>query len=312
MNELNIQFIDNSDAISMELSVLPVDISIEISFSEGIQGAQGPKGEDGASLTFNDGSSSSIDVGGLDAGTDVGGLNVLDVLDMIINPELFQTEIIGPSSLVNLPGCEHIMEAGSSVDIYIEKSFSRGKIFPVYESDSQFRSGEQTHEILSGTITSNGQYTIMLGENKCELSHDYSAGVQPKGSRGSDNPDYNPLPAGRTQKSIFYINGVMPIYSNSLSISSQSKTLVAVGSDIEINYSVAETESIKHVIKIPYSWGVPSKSYQWDETASRWKPLDSSIFIDNLSFEYIDNNIQYRVYTNSGDKVGARKLKFTI
>ena len=304
--------IDNisQDNLSLDLNISTHELPIEITFAEGIQGQKGDKGDSGESLTFQDDTKTEVTVGGLMSGSDIGGLNTLEVLDKILNPELFQTSVTNPSASMTIEGYQELMPVGATLEIIPAYQFNPGMIYPKYETSSADRSIGLSAYIKTGA-SHTGNHTIVLGANVWTVVAQYLGGPRPLGSRSTPNPDYQALPNGSTNPFSLTITGVHPVYANKDSIASDSQVLVRPATAIEIIYSVAETDSYVHHIRIPVSWGTARNVYQFADNANAWRRLLDNVFINTSTTEVI-GGVQYKTYTNSGVKVGARKLKFTI
>lgn len=311
MNNLDVTISNlSTENIELDLTLSPIELSTTITFAEGLPGAKGDKGDSGESLVFEDDTETAVTVGGLVSGSDIGGLNTLEVLDKILNPELFQTSVTNPSASMTIDGYQELMPVGTTLEVIPAYQFNPGAIYPKYETSSADRSLGLSTYIKTGA-SHTGIHTIVLGANVWTVVAQYLGGPRPLGSRSTPNPDYQALPNGSTNPFSLTITGVHPVYANKDSIATDSQMLVRPTTAIEITYSVAETDSYVHHVKIPASWGTASNAYQFDDNANAWKRLLDNVFINTATTEVI-GGVQYKTYTNSGVKVGARKLKFTI
>lgn len=150
---------------------------------------------------------------GIPAGTILTNKTPIEILDLMLYPELFPT--LNPPTLTSAITPSGTLEIGTLTNIVLNGTFDRGTINPQYQSTSPYRSGvltvyESSGAGLSGTNTSNSipnplvtDYTIVAGTQSWNLSASYGVGVQPKGSKGTNYQ--TALPAGTvnaTTKSI--------------------------------------------------------------------------------------------------------------
>jgi len=165
-----------------------------------------------------------VKVGGVEPGTVLTGKTANQILEEILVPELFG-ELTDASATATRTPTTSTYEVGVTIPtLTVNASFSRGLIDPQYESDSQFRSGLPNTYTYSGpsisttpkSITTTGDtesisnYVISLGTQNWGVTIAFDAGVQPKGSKGSD---FNsPLGAGTRSANTSVINGYYPVF----------------------------------------------------------------------------------------------------
>lgn len=213
-------------------------------------------------------------VGGVPIGYDLTGKTLSCIIQDIFVPELFPTTLTNPSTTTTLYSGATILannslwEIGCNIGIIaVCSSFSRGAITPQYCSVSPFRSGDANCYVFTGTDVAGSyvctgtsmscntlSYTILQGNNTWGTSTCYDAGVQPKGSKGSDY--CAPLLAGQTSTSNRTIIGAYPLFGTCV----DSTTLTCVhlcnmstANNVEI-ILVPEDGINKQKFEIPCAW----------------------------------------------------------
>lgn len=247
----------------------------------------------------------SIAVGGIPAGTVLTDKTTLEVIDMMLYPELFQqaSGIVAPSSEFEL-STTGLQEVGAELILSISHSFNRGSISPKYQSASEFRSGTLSDYTETG---SEGFYTVLPGVQSWTSKANYAAGVQPKGSKGTNHPSYGALPAGSTSTITRTITGVYPVYATTVNISVLTKqALLAHGAIVEVNL-VAETGGNKQTVRIPSAWNITTLK-QYNTLSGQWDSISLSTFTKSSAITL--NGTTYYDYTHNGSTIGARKLRF--
>lgn len=142
----------------------------------------------------------AITVGGIPAGTYLFGKNALEVIDLMLYPELFPA-LTAPTSTFSTTKAA-TLEVGTSLNIDLNAVFNQGSINPQYTATSDKRSGlpsmysytgsgliddvDHSNANLSDTFTV-PNYSILFGANAWNNSIAYLAGVQPKSSKGNDS-----------------------------------------------------------------------------------------------------------------------------
>ena len=276
---------------------------------------QPSKGGSGSS-TFT--GTASIDIGGVKVGDSWDSAPIEDVVNSIINPELFPTFINPTFSFVST--VNGFREVGSIADITFNVNFNRGSITPQYSAENNYRSGLPTAYNYSGpagsevkasnsltdTKTITG-YNIAIGNNTFSCSVDYSIGTQPKSSKGND---YNtPLPAGTLSAKSVTITGVYPVYSG---IGTLSKIpLQAHGTAIVANAPAdMDVNGNRFIIHYPNIWsGKTPIVQQENELSKAWDNQNMA------EYEITDINISgvpYKQVKYIGSGIGARKLKLVF
>ena len=273
-------------------------------------------GGSGGSDTFT--GSAAIDVGGVKVGDSWEDAPLSDVVNAIINPELFPT-FVNPSfsftSTVN-----GFREVGSVTDITFNVNFSRGSITPQYSAENNYRSGLPTtynyngpvgsevkaNNTLTDTKTITG-YSIAIGNNTFSCSVDYSIGTQPKSSKGND---YNtPLPAGTLAAKSVTITGVYPVYNG---IGTLSKIpLQAHGTSIVVN---APADMVvggnRFTIQYPNVWSGKTPVVQQENELS--KAWDNQNMSEYVITDINISGVPYKQVKYTGSGIGIRKLRLVF
>lgn len=277
---------------------------------------QPSKGGSGGSSTFT--GTAAIDIGGIKVGDSWDNAPISDVVNAIINPELFPTFVNPTFSFTST--VNGFKEVGSITDITFNVNFSRGSITPQYSAENNYRSGLPTtynyngpvgsevkaNNALTDTKTITG-YSIAIGNNTFSCSVDYSIGTQPKSSKGND---YNtPLPAGTLAAKSVTITGVYPVYNG---IGTLSKIpLQAHGTAIVVD---APADMVvggnRFTIQYPNVWsGKTPIVQQENELSKAWDNQNMS------EYEITDINISgvpYKQVKYIGSGIGVRKLKLVF
>ena len=277
---------------------------------------QPSKGGSGGSSTFT--GTAAIDIGGIKVGDSWDNAPISDVVNAIINPELFPTFVNPTFSFTST--VNGFKEVGSITDITFNVNFSRGSITPQYSAENNYRSGLPTtynyngpvgsevkaNNTLTDTKTITG-YSIAIGNNTFSCSVDYSIGTQPKSSKGND---YNtPLPAGTLAAKSVTITGVYPVYNG---IGTLSKIpLQAHGTAIVVD---APADMVvggnRFTIQYPNVWSGKTPTVQQENELSKaWDNQNMS------EYEITDINISgvpYKQVKYIGSGIGVRKLKLVF
>ena len=277
---------------------------------------QPSKGGSGGSSTFT--GTAAIDIGGIKVGDSWDNAPISDVVNAIINPELFPTFVNPTFSFTST--VNGFKEVGSITDITFNVNFSRGSITPQYSAENNYRSGLPTtynyngpvgsevkaNNTLTDTKTITG-YSIAIGNNTFSCSVDYSIGTQPKSSKGND---YNtPLPAGTLAAKSVTITGVYPVYNG---IGTLSKIpLQAHGTAIVVD---APADMVvggnRFTIQYPNVWsGKTPIVQQENELSKAWDNQNMSEYgITDINI----SGVPYKQVKYIGSGIGVRKLKLVF
>ena len=270
----------------------------------------------GGSSTFT--GTAAIDIGGIKVGDSWDNAPISDVVNAIINPELFPTFVNPTFSFAST--VNGFKEVGSATDITFNVNFSRGSITPQYSAENNYRSGLPTTYNYNGPVGSEAKanntltdtktitgYSIAIGNNTFSCSVDYSIGTQPKSSKGND---YNtPLPAGTLAAKSVTITGVYPVYNG---IGTLSKiplqahgTAIVVDAPADMNVG---GERFK--IQYPTVWSAKTPVVQQENELSKaWDNQNMS----DYSITTIDKNgVSYKQVEYIGAGIGTRKLRLVF
>ena len=271
------------------------------------------KGGSGGSSTFT--GTAAIDIGGIKVGDSWDNAPISDVVNAIINPELFPTFVNPTFSFTST--VNGFKEVGSVTDITFNVNFSRGSITPQYSAENNYRSGLPTtynyngpvgsevkaNNTLTDTKTITG-YSIAIGNNTFSCSVDYSIGTQPKSSKGND---YNtPLPAGTLAAKSVTITGVYPVYSG---IGTLSKiplqahgTAIVVDAPADMNVG-----GNRFTIHYPNVWSAKTPVIQQENELS--KAWDNQNMLEYKIADINISGVPYKQVKYVGSGIGIRKLR---
>ena len=273
-------------------------------------------GGSGGSSTFT--GTAAIDIGGIKVGDSWDNAPISDVVNAIINPELFPTFVNPTFSFTST--VNGFKEVGSITDITFNVNFSRGSITPQYSAENNYRSGLPTtynyngpvgsevkaNNTLTDTKTITG-YSIAIGNNTFSCSVDYSIGTQPKSSKGND---YNtPLPAGTLAAKSVTITGVYPVYNG---IGTLSKiplqahgTAIVVDAPADMNVG-----GNRFTIQYPNVWSAKTPVVQQENELSKaWDNQNMSEYgITDINI----SGVPYKQVKYTGSGIGVRKLKLVF
>ena len=290
----------------VKINGIDFDGSVDITIEAGGSG----------SSTFT--GTAAIDIGGVKVGDSWDNAPISDVVNAIINPELFPTFVNPTFSFTST--VNGFREVGSVTDITFNVNFSRGSITPQYSAENSYRSGLPTTYNYSGPVGSEAKanntltdtktitgYSIAIGSNTFSCSVDYSIGTQPKSSKGND---FNtPLPAGALAAKSVTITGVYPVYSG---IGTLSKiplqahgTAIVVDAPADMNVG-----GNRFTIHYPNVWSGKTPIVQQENELS--KAWDNQ---NMLEYEITDINISgvpYKQVKYVGSGIGARKLRLVF
>lgn len=260
----------------------------------------------------------AIDIGGVKVGDSWNNAPISDVVNAIINPELFPAFVNPTFSFTST--VNGFREVGSVTDITFNVNFSRGSITPQYSAENNYRSGLPTTYNYSGPVGSEAKanntltdtktitgYSIAIGSNTFFCSVDYSIGTQPKSSKGND---YNtPLPAGTLAAKSVTITGVYPVYSG---IGTLSKiplqahgTAIVVDAPADMNVG---GERFK--IQYPAVWSAKTPVVQQENELS--KAWDNQNMLEYKIADINISGVPYKQVKYVGSGIGARKLRLVF
>jgi hypothetical protein len=169
--------------------------------------------------TYNLQSPAAICVGGISIGTVLCGKTAFQLFEELLVPELFGS-ITAPSEGIAISP-SGTFEVGCCITtLCVTGTFSRGSISPQYCSASPFRSGAANSYCFTGAqivgsyacttspVTKCAtNYVIVYGSQSWGVCTAYDAGIQPKGSKGTNY--CSALIAGTTAAASVSLSGIM-------------------------------------------------------------------------------------------------------
>jgi hypothetical protein len=214
------------------------------------------------STVYNLQSPAAITLGGITCGTILTGLTSNCILQKLLVPELYGTLTDRVGSISSSAAATY--EIGNSVTFNITGSFSQGCINPQYCSTSDKRVGAPNTYIFAGAciagtyactalsvIKSVTGYAILSGSQTWSVCTKYDAGVQPKGSKGT-NFDSACL-SGTTAAASTSISGILPWYwgtkkvtnvISSADVAAGTKTVASASGTLPIIFNSASDDYI--------------------------------------------------------------------
>lgn len=153
-------------------------------------------------------------------------------------------------------------------------------------------------------------YAIASGNNTWHCKSYYAAGVQPKGSKGTN---YNAaLSAGSTSTASRTIVGVYPIFATTANISLFSKQALQA-STTDITVALLAESGGKQAVRIPTAHSNIVSLQQFNTLSGQWDNIDLATFtITTVDVTVNDATVSYKQYTHNGATIGARQLKFKV
>jgi len=293
-----------------------------INGTNGTNGTDGKDGINGTDSIFTDTKPVSISVGGIQTGTVIANKNALEIFEMMLFPELFGS-IVNPTLIFtfNVPILQEVGTILNSISFV--SVFNRGSITPQYGSESQYRSGLpisfeyqgsglQTINTTELTITQSlPSYVVQIDKQGWTAKVNYSGGIQPKGSNGTN---YNtPLPSGNILSSELVIYGVYPVFASVININSATKLSLSRHGSIIYTDMQAETISAKQHIQVPVLYGTVTSLSQYNTLSGKYDIIDLNTFSLNTITKTINNIlVDYNQYTHNGPTISIRTLKWSF
>jgi len=275
-----------------------------------------------ADEVYNNSNPSVIAVGGLPIGTTFDSMKISEVFDAMFYPELFGS--LSNPSLAFTSSVTGVKEVGETIpSIVFSSTFSQGGITPQYLSLSPSRSGLPNLYTYTGIglnnkaitdlsdVNSITDYVVLIGTQNWTSRISYDAGVQPKGSKGTN---FNtPLVAGNTSTVTRSITGVYPCFSSVVTIDTLTKlALQAHGAVLTV--TMLEEDGVnKQKIEIPLVYGTISKMEQFNTLSGTWDEIDKLTFTVSATTRNIHGSvIDYNTIAHNGSNIGTRQLRFTF
>ena len=272
--------------------------------------------------TYTNEEGTVIEVGGIKTGTVFNETTFEEFIELLLYPELFPN-LTNPSfTFTTTPS--GLREVGEVININFVAGFNRGSINPQHESDSPFRSGLPNSYNYSGpqlnisnetdSLTDSqsiSDYEVEEGLQSWSLNISYDAGVQPKGSKGSDYE--TELDAGTTSTITRTIRGVYPFFATTDDIEQLTKQSLAQHGSTVVTEFPQENSGNKQTVEFPEAWGEINHIEQknmfgiWDDIS-----LDTFTITENIIKDINGHDITYRRYTHNGPTTGARDIRWSV
>lgn len=270
---------------------------------------------------------SSIDVGGIEAGQYFEEKTMQEMWNALLNPELFPT--LTSPSMTFTSTADSLEIIGSTETITFTATFNRGSVNPVYGGGTQYRSGLPSLYSYTGNLSDNltdalsdttqDEYTFIQGPQSWTCAITYDAGLTALSSYG--NPFGTALPSGTLNKTIT-VNGVYPVFATSNNIDEFTQQPLSLMTNDIIVTMAAEPfveGGDKQSILIPSAWSSIVGVMQFNDFSGEYEYIGNSAqnsltFFDVTeitSYDYYNGQTtSYQQWTHNGDEVGARQLKF--
>ena len=260
-----------------------------------------------------------ITVGGIATGDTFTNVPVTDMINNLINPEL-TPNLTNPNNVLTST-VSGLIEIGTSITPRLTATFNRGSISPQYSASEPYRAGLPTKYVFTSTAGLNQEvetnattydidvpsFTVAIGTITFSSNISYSAGPQPKTSKG--NVFDNPLPAGTTGNKTVTITGVYPCYNG---ISTLTKmTLANHGGTITVDAPAdMNVGGERFKIQYPTVWSAKTPVVQQENELS--KAWDNQNMSDYSITTIAKNGVSYKQVEYVGAGIGARKLRLVF
>jgi hypothetical protein len=292
-------------------------------------GSTGSTGGDIYELT----SPAAIQVGGIGVGDILIGKTYGQLFESLLVPVLFPSLTNPFNSFSSDAG--NLYEIGDTQIINFTSNFNQGSINPAYGTNGK-RSGLPWEYFYSGAglplspilsnalsdVQSSINYVIVAGEQSWGSAIAYSAGEQPKDSKGNN---YNsPLGGDLTSFATVTIEGVYPVFGTTVLISAltkQSLVSMLTGNNIVLNM-VAETGGNKQSFEIATDWLAvrPLVGIQtFNTVSSTWEYQGGSANTSLTYWTVTDvtetikgNTVNYKKFTYNGTDRSATQIKIIL
>lgn len=222
-------------------------------------------GATGSSI-YNLSSPAAITVGGITGGTILTGKSTIQLFEMLLVPELFQTSVGTPTTTVGL-SFNGTCEIGYTASQTITPTYTAGAVTPLYCSTSPFcRGGAANDWSYTGPSVSVGfngctscnipSYSVTPGVQTWCVCTKYNVGSTIKSSKGTTNTSYvpNPMPLNScTAYGSASVTGIYPYFwglctcpgpsganrptANCAMVLSGTKVVANSAGDISINFN---------------------------------------------------------------------------
>ncbi|MGJ8685844.1 MAG: hypothetical protein ACSHWQ_00085 [Spongiibacteraceae bacterium] len=280
-------------------------------------------GTGGGSVTYTNATPTPISVGGIETGSTFNETTFSEFVDQLLYPELFPS-LTNPSASFTASQ-SGFREIGQTFTINFAAAFSRGAISPQYESDEPYRSGLPNLYDLTGTgladdatadlsiSQSVAGYVVLKGGQSWSSRVYYDAGVQPKGSQGSDYD--SPLASGNTSTTTRTITGVYPYFATTADIATLSKQgLTAFNTTVNITLKGETGNGDRQTVEFPSDdWSPIARIEQYNALTSTWEDIPLSTFTVSATTNTVQGAvIDYRRYTYNASTIGERLTRWSV
>lgn len=280
----------NSEAIT------PVSGNVDITVPEGAE--------------LEDPLTTSMTVGGITSSTTyAAGTPLETILRNLLDPVQYPT-FTNPSLSLAATG-SNLLEKGATQSTTFTATFNRGSITPAYGT-SGYRSGPATeYSLNSGTSQVENTWSETVTESLLSYSStaSYSAGEQPKDSKGGDYD--SPLAAGSVNSNTITYEFVNALWANTSNIATVAKlALVSINTKVkEFNFPAA-TIANPEIFDVPAAWTVTAVEVlntlnnQWETCITEFSVTDTT------HNDAGGTSTAYKRYTcNLGYDMGNRKVR---
>lgn len=253
----------------------------------------------------------SMTVGGIASGsTYAAGTPVETILRELLDPIQYPT-FTAPSASLSVSPTGKLIECGGSQAVTFTAAFNRGTITPAYGT-SGYRAGEATEYSLNGGAGQAGNtWNITVTESVLDYSANvnYSAGEQPKNSKGGDYD--SPLPSGSVTSNVISYEFVNALWANTSNIATVAKLELISKStkQKEFNFPAA-TVANPETFDVPASWTITAVEVQ-NPFNSQWEDCSSQFSITDVNHDDAGGvSTAYKRYSdNRSVSVAARKIR---
>ena len=327
-------FTGSTGSTSINLIGSGLTITKHISGGTWIIFSTGSTGQTGGNIYYTGATPAAITVGGIVAGDILTGKTYTDLFEELLVPTLFPMIVAPSGTMTRYISPNALYEINEVLTIEFEQDFNRGSITPPYGTNG-YRSGVPLGYYYNGaglplivpsSAMSDAQvisnYHVLNGINSWNGHVEYSAGQQPKDSKGNN---YNsPLPQGVTSVQYCTLEGVYPVFANTVLINNQTQQpLVSMLNGNNFVYSlVAETLGFKQRFEMAQSWltARPIVGIQTFNTVSNAWEYQGGTAGTSLTYwtqtsvviSVQGNNVNYKIFTYNGTDRSATQIKIIL
>lgn len=299
---------------------MAVDIIARALAAKALNG--GGSGGGGFSDVFDTQGTTTYEVGGIPAGTNLEGKTWQQIITMLLYGNSAIPTFIEPS--LNVTINQSYGDVGETVKITGTATFDRGSISPAYGT-SGFRSGLPLYYEINGVRVDTSvlsynfetEIQIQSGTNEIVITVYYAAGEQPYD--GAGNPYDSPYPAGSLSQTV-EIQGTTPIYVKDkngnlqpLSIDQQFDENGMFEVEVDGETLSGNKQGIAFTAETPDIVGIqqydPSRDlFDWiyGTPEESLTSFDKNMTVINVN----GNDVDYAAYNNNTVMIGPRRLRF--